>query len=210
MRSISVSQAKAFDRSAQEKFGIPSIILMENAGRSVAEEALRMLGRRKRVAVLCGVGNNGGDGLVAARHLLNAGIKVKVYLLGKASKLKSDPKINLNILKKMRQKIARTRSVKDLRDIRRSDLVIDAIFGIGLSSDIREPHAQMIDFINKSRKPVLAVDVPSGLDADSGKVLGRAIRAKRTVTFVALKKGFSRVDGLKCCGKIIVRDIGIV
>ena len=80
MRSISVKEAQAFDCFAQEKLGIPSLILMENAGRSVAEEALKMLGTMKRVAIVCGVGNNGGDGLVAARHLLNAGIKVKVYL----------------------------------------------------------------------------------------------------------------------------------
>lgn len=205
MRSISVSQAQAFDRYAQEELGIPSIILMENAGRSVAEEALKMLRNKKRVAVVCGVGNNGGDGLVAARHLLNAGVKVKVYLIGKISKLKPDPKLNLEILVRMGQKILRFPSL-----IKGSDLIIDAIFGIGLKSEVRGHYAQIIGFLNKTGKPILSVDVPSGLDADSGKILGVAIKAKETVTFVASKKGFSNGRGPKHCGKIVVRDIGIV
>ncbi|MEE8637637.1 MAG: NAD(P)H-hydrate epimerase, partial [Candidatus Margulisiibacteriota bacterium] len=185
MRTISVAQAKKFDRLAQEKLGIPSLILMENAGRGVAEEAIKMLRSRKRVAIVCGVGNNGGDGLVSARHLLNAGINVKVYLIGKASKLKPDPGTNLNILKRMKQKIVKLRSAKDLRDMRKSDLIIDAIFGIGLKSNVRSPMSEVIDIMNKSKRPLLSVDVPSGLDADTGKVLGVAVRARRTVTFVA-------------------------
>ncbi len=205
MRSLSVSQAQAFDRHAQVKLGIPSIILMENAGRGVAEEVLKMLRGKKKVVIICGAGNNGGDGLVAARHLLNAGIKVKVCLMGKISKLKPDPKINLEILVRMEQKI-----LKFPNAIEGSDLIIDAMFGIGLKSEVREPYAQIIDFLNKTGKPILAVDVPSGLDADTGKILGVAVRAKRTVTFVAPKKGFFRADGPKCCGRIVVRDIGVV
>jgi NAD(P)H-hydrate epimerase len=214
VRSISVKQAQAFDRKAQQKLGIPSIILMENAGRGVAEEALKMgnrkweIGNGMRVAVVCGMGNNGGDGLVAARHLLNAGIKVQVHLVGRISKLKPDPKINLNILRKMGQKIVKVRSVKDLKGIEKMDLIIDAIFGIGLSSEVREPYASIIDLLNRSGKPILAVDVPSGLDADTGKVLGSAIKARRTVTFVASKKGFSKAG--RYCGKIVIRDIGTV
>lgn len=210
MRSISVSQAKKFDRLAQEKFGIPSLILMENAGRSVAEEAVKMLRGRKRVVIVCGAGNNGGDGLVAARHLLNAGITVEVYLVGNLSKLKPDPKTNLKILTRMKQKIVKIRAVKNLRNIKRNDLIIDAIFGIGLKSEVRDLYADVIQFLNQLHKPILAIDVPSGLDADTGKVLGIAIKARKTVTFVASKKGFSRVDGLKYCGKIVVKDIGIV
>lgn len=206
MRSISIAQAQAFDRYAQEKLGIPSIILMENAGRGVAEEAIRMVrGKgyegRGKIAVICGVGNNGGDGLVAARHLLNAGIKVSVYLLGNISKLKADPKTNYNILRKMG-------TARILRKFpKHCDLIIDAIFGIGLKSDVRSPMSEVIDLMNNSCKPILAVDVPSGLDADTGKVLGVAVKAKRTVTFVANKKGFAKAK--KYCGKIVVRDIGI-
>ncbi|KPJ68601.1 hypothetical protein AMJ44_06250 [candidate division WOR-1 bacterium DG_54_3] len=210
MRSISVSQAQAFDRYAQEKLGIPSVILMENAGRSVAEEAMQMLRGKGSVAVVCGVGNNGGDGLVAARHLFNAGVKTSIYLIGKASSLKPDPKTNLNILKKMKQNIIQIRLAKDLKGVKKADLIIDAIFGIGLSSEVREPYAGIIEYLNRSKKPILCVDVPSGLDADSGKILGKTVKANRTVTFVAAKKGFSKLDGPRVCGKIVVRDIGIV
>lgn len=209
MRSISVAQAQAFDQFAQEKLGIPSIILMENAGRGVAEEALKMLRSKKKVAIICGVGNNGGDGLVAARHLLNAGINVKVYLVGKPSKLKPDPKINLKILINMKQKIIKVNSLKDLKGLNRADLIIDAIFGIGLKSTVRQPYSDVIDFLNQGKKPILAVDLPSGLDADTGKVLGVAVRAKETVTFIAFKKGFYRGKGPVYCGKIVVRDIGV-
>ena len=216
MRSISVSQAQAFDRYAQEKLGIPSVILMENAGRSVAEEAIKMVRgvrgevKGKKIVIVCGVGNNGGDGLVAARHLLNAGVKTSIYLIGKASGLKPDPKTNLYILKKMKQNIIQIRLAKDLKGVKKADLIIDAIFGIGLSSEVREPYAGIIEYLNRSKKPILCVDVPSGLDADRGRVLGAAVKAKRTVTFVAAKKGFFKLDGPRFCGKIIVRDIGIV
>jgi len=207
---ISTRQAQAFDRYAQDKLGIPSIILMENAGRSVAEEAIKMgtkgLGF---VAVVCGTGNNGGDGFVAARHLLNTGIKVNVFIIGSRSKLKNDPKINLNILLKMGQRVKWVRSVKDLKGIKRSDLIIDALFGIGLNSSVSGIYFDAINILNNSGIPILSVDVPSGLDADNGKVLGAAVRAKRTVTFIAPKKGFFRTDGPAHCGKIIVRDIGI-
>ena len=94
--------------------------------------------------------------------------------------------------------------------MRHADLIIDAIFGIGLSSEVKEPYAGMIEYLNRSENPILSVDVPSGLDADTGKVLGVAVRARRTVTFVASKKGFLRADGPKYCGKIVVRDIGVI
>ena len=207
MRSISIAQAKAFDRQAQEKYGVSSIVLMENAGRSVAEEALKMLRGRKRVAVVCGVGNNGGDGFVATRHLLNRGIKVKVYLLGSKAKLKSDPRTNLNILRKIGLKAISAKSVRDLSGIKSADLIIDAIFGIGLNSQVREPYLSVIQFLNQTKIPILAVDVSSGLDADTGKPWGAAVKANQTVTFVASKIGFSKADGPRYCGKIVVRDI---
>jgi hydroxyethylthiazole kinase-like uncharacterized protein yjeF len=209
LKYLSVSQAQAFDKAAQEKLGIPSLILMENAGRSVAEEALKMLGNKKRVAIICGAGNNGGDGLVAARHLVNARKKVDVYLIGDVFKLKPDPKINFDILKKMKIKIIYFKNIKKLNQIKKSDLIIDAIFGIGLKLLVRSPVTDIINFINLSGKPVLAVDVPSGLDADSGQVLETAVKATETITFVAPKKGFYRAGAKKFCGEIIVRDIGI-
>jgi len=207
---ISVRQAQAFDKYAQEKLGIPSIVLMENAGRSVAEEANKVVGWLGGlvVSVVCGTGNNGGDGFVAARHLLNAGAKVKVYVIGSPAKLKNDPRINLKILQKMGQRVKWVRSVKELAGVKKSSLIIDALFGIGLNSPVSGLYYEAIDFLNRSGVPIVAVDVPSGLDADSGKVLGIAVRARQTVTFVAAKKGFFKNDGPCCCGKIIVKDIG--
>jgi len=210
-RTLTVRQAQAFDKYAQDKLGIPSIVLMENAGRGVAENipvrGARYEGRGA-IAIVCGTGNNGGDGFVAARHLINAGVKVKVFVIGSKTKLKNDPKINLNILHKMGVKIKWVRGIKDLKGIERSNLIIDAIFGIGLNSPVRGIYFDVINKLNDSGVPIVAVDVPSGLDADTGKVLGAAIRAKRTITFVAAKKGFFRAAGLKHCGEIIVRDIG--
>lgn len=210
MRRISISEAQAFDLFAQQKLGIPSLLLMENAGRGVAEEAIRMLGRAKKVAVVCGTGNNGGDGLVAARHLSNAGLQVKLFILGKPSKIKADPKINLKILKNMGQKVIWVRGIDDLMAVKKSALIIDAIFGIGLTKVIKEPLASMISWLNQTNLPLLSVDVPSGLHADTGKVLGAAVKAERTVTFVAPKKGFYRQAGPAHCGKIVVKDIGVV
>ncbi|MFH1541705.1 MAG: NAD(P)H-hydrate epimerase [bacterium] len=195
------SEAQAFDCQAQEKLGLSSLILMENAGRSVAEIAITM---GKSFAVVCGVGNNGGDGLVAARHLLNAGCKVQVFLIGDPQKLKPDPKINYSILQKMGQKIE-----TDLPQQIEADLIVDAIFGIGLETEVRASEQQIIRAINKSGKPVLAVDIPSGLDVDTGEVLGVAIKATKTVTFLAPKIGFALAQGPEYCGEVIVRDIGI-
>lgn len=199
-RPLSVRQAQSFDKFAQEKLGVPSIILMENAGRSVAEEARGA----KTVAVVCGTGNNGGDGFVAARHLLNSGTKVSLCLVGPRAKLKPDAKANLNILLKMGIKIKKT-----LAGLAKHDLIIDALFGIGLNSPVTGPYRAAIEAINDSGVPVLAVDVPSGLDADTGKVLGVAVRAKKTVTFAAPKQGFFKADGPAYCGRIIIRDIGV-
>ena len=205
MREFSIKQAQKFDQDAQQKLGVPSLILMENAGRSVAEVALKMLGKKKSVVVVCGVGNNGGDGLVAARHLANAGKKVVIYIVGDLAKLKNDPKINLNILKRM-ETVPMSHRDRFPSLLSKADLVIDAIFGIGLKSEVKSPMSDVIEAMNASHKPILAVDVPSGLNANTGKPLGIAIKAKKTVTFVAMKKGFSKAK--KYCGKIIVKDIG--
>jgi len=210
MKLISVKQAQEFDQFAQHILGIPSLILMENAGRHVAQEALKMLGKKKRVTIICGMGNNGGDGLVAARHLLNAGVKIDFYMVGELAKLKPDPRTNFNILITMGQEVMGISGPEQLTSLSKADLIIDAIFGIGLKSEVKDPYAEIIEFLNQSMKPILAIDVPSGLDADTGKVLGVAIKAKQTVTFVAAKNGFTKAEGPKHCGKIVVRDIGIV
>lgn len=199
-------KAREFDRFAQEELGIPSIVLMENAGRNVAYAAMDMLKKEKEknIFIICGKGNNGGDGFVSARHLINFGYKVKIYLIGKPEELKADPKINFGILEKMKVK-----TEKDLASLAVSDLIIDAIFGIGLSSEVGDPYKSIIDQINSSKKPVLSIDVPSGLNATSGTILGSSVKATKTITFVESKTGLSQNDGPKVCGEIVVADIGI-
>lgn len=196
------------DRRTIEGFGMPSIVLMENAGRCVAEVAAEMLKRSNgnRIAVFCGRGNNGGDGFVAARYLARQDVDVKVYLVGNASRVKNDSQINLDILRKMEVEIQRVESTKDIK----TDVVIDAIFGIGIKGEIREPIRTIITDLNQTRIPVLAIDVPSGLDANTGMPAGTAIRAKKTVTMQFPKKGFYINEGPEHVGEIVVRDIGLL
>jgi NAD(P)H-hydrate epimerase len=208
VKSVSVVEMQELDRKTIEDIGIPSIALMENAGRCVAESVIDMLGglSGKRIAVFCGTGNNGGDGFVAARYLKNHGISVDVYIAGEKSRIKNDPLANLKILEKLGVGIKEISSAKDIE----ADLVIDAIFGIGLKGEIKEPVRSIIADLNKRKRPLLSVDVPSGLNADNGEALGEAIKATRTVTMQFPKKGFYLNKGPEYTGEVIVADIGII
>ena len=213
MKFFTVAQSQKLDKLAIVGLGIPSVVLMENAGRLAAEACTKILRNSKgrRVCVFCGQGNNGGDGFVVARHLLNEGFKVKVFLIGSAKKLKRDSFLNYNILKKLKCPLESIKGAnpKVLKEIKNSDLVVDAIFGIGLNREIGEPYKSIVEAINKSKKKVVAVDVPSGLDATTGKTFGVCIKATQTVTFAVMKKGFLKNQGPRFCGKVIVVDIGI-
>lgn len=209
MKTISIAEAKEFDHQAQVDFGVPSIVLMENAGRSAAEIALRMLWWREKVAVVCGVGNNGGDGLVVARHLHNRGKKVTVYVVGDPDRGTVDFLTNLLIVERLGLPIVWVTEGSHLKDLSRADLIVDAILGLGLTKAVRQPISGAIDALNACHRPILAVDVPSGLNADTGEVMGVAVKATTTVTFIAMKKGMLASQAKKYCGKIVVRDIGI-
>ena len=209
---LTAAQAKALDKKALNKFGISTLVLMENAGRSVSDEAIKILrNKRDRVAIFCGMGNNGGDGFCAARHLLTAGIKSEVYLVGKIKDVENEARINLSILLKLKQKIIEIKP-KDCsllkNRVKKSSLIIDALLGVGVRGQIRPVYQQVIDIINASGIYVLSVDIPSGLDATTGRVLGRCIKADKTVTFVGKKRGMAHGGGKKYCGKVLVRTIG--
>lgn len=219
MKKLHVTAAQMFeiDRLAVQEYGIPSVILMENAGRAVFQEAMRMVkssghGERKIVCV-CGKGNNGGDGFVCARHLLNRGLPVKVFMTADPDSLAPDARLMFEILGKMGASIYSLKPSGHFTILRKSlqkaSVVIDAIFGIGLSGEVRNFEKSIIHLINRSKRPVLAVDVPSGLDAASGKILGACIQAQRTLTFALLKKGFLTPEGRQCSGKVIIGDISI-
>ncbi len=188
---------------------------MELAGLGVARIATKMLERShgSGALVLCGRGSNGGDGFVAARHLLNQGFKVKVYLVGRMADVKGEARTNLVILTKMVKCIDQIKgpgSLEGLKgDIMWADLVIDALLGIGLKGKVKEPFLTIIEFLNQTDRPILSVDTPSGLDADSGKVMGACVKATRTATMAAPKKGFFRGAAPSFTGPVEVVDIGI-
>jgi hydroxyethylthiazole kinase-like uncharacterized protein yjeF len=205
--------ARGIDIRLKEEFGIDTLVLMENAGRAVAQETLRCLKRKpKKICIFCGKGNNGGDGFVAARHLLAQGLKPDIFLADKISRLKYEARLNMGILKKLNQKIIEVSSenlfmVKD--SISKGALIIDALLGVGLRGEPEGIYRDVIAAINASGAYIISVDIPSGLDATTGRALGCCVQADRTVTFMALKRGMVLRDGPKACGKIVVRDLGI-
>jgi NAD(P)H-hydrate epimerase len=170
----------------------------------------------RRVCIFCGTGNNGGDGYVITRHLLNKSFKVAVVLCGDRNKIKGDAKINLDILERMGQPIERLNITdQDISNRVRAytegtDMIVDALFGTGLSGQLSDEYKLLIENINAQNCPILAVDIPSGLDCDTGEPLGAAIRATYTMTFVAMKKGFTvSSNATQYTGEIFVASIGV-
>ncbi|MBN2101399.1 MAG: NAD(P)H-hydrate epimerase [Candidatus Aenigmarchaeota archaeon] len=211
MDYLTAKQTEELDMLAQEKYGIPVLLLMENAGKAVSEEAVESLSGKGKVVLVCGKGNNGGDALVCARHLIENGLDCEIFLIGNPEDLKGEPKTNYEKLKAMT--IIRRLSFESMeffeRELTYAELIVDAIFGTGLSREVGEPYKTIIEKINSSGKPVLSVDVPSGLDATAGEILGTCIKATKTVTFTLPKTGFVKRDGPKVTGEVIVRDISI-
>lgn len=208
MLHLTREQLRRIDRLATERYHIPSIALMENAARAVADEACRMLAGEVvgKILVLCGGGNNGGDGLAVARHLHNRGAHVSIALLTDPARYDGDARINWRITEAMKIAASRfdARMLVDPPPI----LVIDAVFGTGLTQPPREPFPTVAAAVNDSGIPVLAVDLPSGLDCDTGVPPGACIVATRTVTFVAEKVGFTKPEARRVLGDVIVGDIG--
>jgi NAD(P)H-hydrate epimerase len=203
-------QVREVDRIAIEKFGICGLVLMENAGRNAADLILRQIEASadtpvRRVAVFCGTGNNGGDGFVIARHLVNAGVKVQIALAGDADRLTPDAAANHRICRAMNIPIAPAESV----EIGPDDLVVDALLGTGFAGQVRQHPANLIHRINAAAKRgVVAIDVPSGLDCNTGEPSNATIVADTTITFVASKTGFQSAGARRFVGRLHVADIG--
>ncbi len=199
-RVLSIAAVSKLDATAIAG-GVPGIALMEAAGAAVAERARVLVPRAGRVLVLCGPGNNGGDGFVAARLLQAGGYAIMLVLLGDRAALKGDAALAAETW----QAPVLTELPSDIAGV---DLVIDALFGAGLSRDLDGAAQAMVEAVNAARLPVLAVDVPSGVDGDSGAVRGVAIEAVETVTFVARKPAHLLEPGRSLCGDIHVAQIG--
>ncbi|MGB2601284.1 MAG: NAD(P)H-hydrate epimerase [Candidatus Omnitrophota bacterium] len=208
-KGVTTEQMAEIDRKAQEEYGIAQVDLMENAGRSVAEEILSDFGslREEKVAVLCGKGNNGGDGFVIARHLAEKEPQcLGVYITDPEGVRKGSALDNLQLI---RGKKIDIRSMNEFVQEEESfTLVIDAIFGTGFKGELTEELKRIAKKVTSSSARVYAVDIPSGLNSTTGKASESSFKADKTVTFGLPKTGFYLEDGPALCGQIIVKDIG--
>lgn len=212
MKIATAQQIKNIDRRAIKDFGIPGPVLMENAAASVMAEMEKFFDGLcgMRVGILCGKGNNGGDGLALARRLRIRGIAVRVALLAPFPQVAGEARVNLSILRKMDVEIKQNAGVQATADIVAwSDIVVDALLGVGPSQPLKGVFAFAVELMNASGKPIVAVDVPTGVDADTGAVMGSAVRADLTVTMALLKRGLVLHPGAQHAGTVRVADIGI-
>jgi NAD(P)H-hydrate epimerase len=216
MKLATSKEMQIIDNLASSEYKISSLILMENAGVQVTQTVKHFLGKNvggRKVMILVGKGNNGGDGLVVARHLVNAGVEVKVFLLVRSEEIKGDARTNLEILRHLPVSIITVIENRDLNVVRlallSADLIVDAIYGTGFKGEVPLLVAQVIRLVNNRERSVIAIDVPSGLEADTGRVHGEAIRATCTVTLALPKLGLVLEPGAGLVGDLIVADISI-
>lgn len=225
--SLSRDEVRELDRRAIHEYGVPGVVLMENAGRGAAELLMRLNPDRKLVVIMCGPGNNGGDGFVIARHLEIKGYPVSVWLFAPGDdappgyrsypQLSEDNETNYAVWNVDHQfprintrELPKYQGWQDklVAELSTPCWVADAMFGTGLARPLDAPYAELADILNAAGNPILAVDVPSGLDCDTGEPLGPTIRADHTATFVAPKKGFANSNSWAWTGQVYVVDIG--
>lgn len=218
MRVVLAGEMRKIDQVTIESYGIPGSVLMENAGLQVLKVLTEVLGRlvARRITILAGKGNNGGDGFVVARHLFNSGARVETVLVGKEEEVVGDARLNLHILRQMGAPVREFHNdtADELMELLvRSEMIVDALLGTGIKGSPQGPVAAAIDLVNRvameNQVPVISVDVPSGLDADTGAVPGPCIRASRTVTFGYPKLGQFLYPGAGYVGELTVADISI-
>lgn len=212
MKTLSREQVRQVDRRAIEEYGMCGLVLMENAGRGVAE-AMLAVGVEGPVVVCCGKGNNGGDGFVIARHLSNRGKQVRVLLFADPGELRGDAAANWHILERagIEHEVFGTLVNFEQLTERFADAnwIVDALLGTGASGEPRPPTSQVIEAINAANKRAMAVDLPSGLDCDTGMPARNTVVADRTCTFVAVKPGFLVDGAVHFTGRVHVIDIGV-
>jgi NAD(P)H-hydrate epimerase len=209
MQAVTVAMMQAVDDQAITAWGVPRLVLMDNAGLALAR-AVIAAGMPGAVVVCCGRGYNGGDGLAAAVHLARQGIAVQVVSLVASDALRVEPRAFAAVLAGLQVPEAQwpAESVRVESWLRSAAVVVDCLLGIGLRTAVREPERSLIGRINNSHAHVIAADVPSGLDADSGRVLGAAVRAHQTVTFGLAKQGCLQDEARSYVGQLAVDSIG--
>jgi NAD(P)H-hydrate epimerase len=209
MKVSSVEQMRAMDRQAGKKLGISEEILMENAGQASFQVLCREWGAAgRRYVIFCGNGNNGGDGLVVARHILSGGGIPLVFLIGDPARFRGAAKTNMEIIGKLPVEVVRVKDVAALRStVLHSDGIVDALFGTGLDRKVSGIYQEAIELINASGRPVLSLDIPSGVNGETGEVMGTAVRADHTVAFGLPKIGNMLHPGCGLCGRLHVCHI---
>jgi ADP-dependent NAD(P)H-hydrate dehydratase / NAD(P)H-hydrate epimerase len=209
MKISSVQEMRNLDKGAIEKFNIPDAILMENAGQAVYFVIHNEFGiKGKRFIVFCGGGNNGGDGFVVARKLVSNGGIVTVFLLGDRAKLKGCAKDNFEIMSTLPIQIEKLTSIEQITaSLPYCEAIVDAIFGTGLTRDIQGIYKEVIELINESNTTTFSVDIPSGVNGDTGQIMGSAVKADYTITFGLPKVGNLLFPGFGLCGKLYVTHI---
>ncbi len=215
MQIVSAEDIRELDRRTIEDIGIPGAVLMENAGRGATKILCEHFNdlHKGLVSIVCGGGNNGGDGFVIARYLQQRGIQVKVFLLTEPDRISGDARIYFGVLQQLKvpvQIVSQSGLTNEiLQEWQKSVCIVDAIFGTGLSREVTGLYRQAIEGIQASKRPVLAVDIPSGINADNGKVQGVAVRAECTATFGLPKRGLYLYPAVDFSGRIECVDIGI-
>jgi len=209
MKISHVNEMRNLDHRAIEEYGITQEILMENAGQAAYFTILKEFGvKNKNFVFFCGVGNNGGDGLVVARKIHSNGGKVTVFILGDSSKFEGAAKQNFDIVNKSHINVINLQDVSSaLETINRSDAIIDAIFGTGLDREVKGKYEDVVSMINASQKTVFSIDIPSGINGDTGQVMGTAVKADYTTTFGLPKIGNLLYPGFELGGKLYVTHI---
>jgi NAD(P)H-hydrate epimerase len=211
IRVATAEEMRRADRRATERFGVPSLLLMENAGRGVADAIERAFGpvRGRRVVVACGKGNNGGDGFVVARHLAGRGARVAVWLACRRDDVRGDAAVNLEAVVRAELPCVELDAGALRRELGEADLVVDALLGTGVTGPATGAVADAIAALNDAGRPVCALDLPSGLSADHGRLAGPAVRATLTVTLGLPKLGLFLQPAAGCAGRIALADLGV-
>lgn len=216
MKVVTAAEMRQIDQDTIDGIGIPGIVLMETAGSAIVRAIEQHYPTRKRIGIFAGKGNNGGDGIVIARQLAHIGYDVYLFLVSPPESFTDEAAVNLQIAKNLKLRITEiltdatleTEKSVSFNHITHCELLVDAIFGTGLHGEVREPIATIINTINNLSIPTLSVDLPSGLDADTGNPLGTCVRADRTVTIGLPKRGLFLHPGAEFAGKLEVIDIG--
>ncbi len=215
MKLGTVAEMRQVDAQTAEDYGLPCLLLMENAGAAVARHTAELLGGAagKYIVLLAGSGNNGGDALCAARHLANLGAQVHIFLAGEVTHLKTDAKVMYEADQSMELELHGLESDRDWHrlqlTLRRADAVVDGILGTGFAGELRKRTLRLIEIVNEAGRPVVAIDVPSGVEADTGRVSTVAIQAALTVTLGLPKACHYISPAAECTGRLVVESIGI-